>query len=97
MKLLQYKSATQRKSIRIHKVGYLKITLIYIITFILSSQLSAQVKPTSGADRLKGLSHRQVLEKKSTVNGVKFRSIGPTVMSGRVTDIDANAEDPTEF
>ena len=97
MKLQQYKSATQRKSIRIPKVGYLKIVIIYLLTVIVSHQLLAQTKATTGAERLKGLSQRQVLEKKSTVNGVKFRSIGPSVMSGRVGDIDANADDPTEF
>lgn len=28
---------------------------------------------------------------------IKYRSIGPSVMSGRVVDIDVNPEDPTEF
>jgi photosystem II stability/assembly factor-like uncharacterized protein len=57
----------------------------------------AQVKFTSATDRLKGLQQRQVLEKESSVNSIKFRNIGPTVMSGRVDDIEANPEDPTEF
>jgi len=97
MKLQQYKSATQRNSIRIPKVGYLKIVFILLLTVMMSHKLPAQIKPTPGTDRLKGLSQRQVLEKKSTINSVKFRNIGPSVMSGRVGDIDANAEDPTEF
>jgi photosystem II stability/assembly factor-like uncharacterized protein len=97
MKLQQYKSATQRKSIRIPKVGYIKISFIFLLTVMISHQLLAQIKPTSGTDRLKGLLQRQVLEKRSTINGVKFRNIGPSVMSGRVSDIDANPEDPTEF
>jgi photosystem II stability/assembly factor-like uncharacterized protein len=40
---------------------------------------------------------RNTLEKKSVLNEIKFRNIGPTIMSGRVVDIDANPEDPTEF
>jgi len=57
----------------------------------------AQVNPTSGEERLKGLEKRAALEKKSPLNAIKFRNIGPTIMSGRVVDIDANPQDPTEF
>ncbi|HYK55644.1 MAG TPA: hypothetical protein VEV15_04135, partial [Flavisolibacter sp.] len=64
---------------------------------LIGTSTSAQVKPTSAADRMKGLQQRQVLEKNSTINHIKFRNIGPTVMSGRVDDIEANPEDPTEF
>lgn len=67
--------------------------LLLLVTFL----SNAQVAPTPAAERLKSLQQRQVLERKSTVNGVKFRSIGPSVMSGRVVDIDANPQDPTEF
>ncbi|MDB5190640.1 MAG: glycosyl hydrolase, partial [Segetibacter sp.] len=31
------------------------------------------------------------------INNISFRNIGPSVMSGRVDDIEANPEDPTEF
>lgn len=75
-----------------------KPAILFTLVFISSSfLLFAQVKPTSADDRLKGLKQRQVLDQRSTVNHIKFRSIGPTVMSGRVADIDANPEDPTEF
>ena len=46
---------------------------------------------------MKSVDQRLALEKKSIVNDVKFRSIGPSIMSGRVVDIDANPDDPTEF
>ncbi|HEX2608508.1 MAG TPA: hypothetical protein VHK91_14065 [Flavisolibacter sp.] len=56
------------------------------------------MKPTTGADRLKSFDQRKQLEKKGlALNAVKFRNIGPSVMSGRVDDIEANPEDPTEF
>lgn len=58
---------------------------------------NAQVKPTQASVRLKSFEQRAALEKKSIVNHVEFRSIGPSVMSGRVSDIDANPDDPTEF
>lgn len=66
---------------------------LLLVTFF----TNAQVKPTSATDRWKGLQQRQVLEKRSTINHVKFRNIGPSVMSGRVDDIEANPNDPTEF
>jgi hypothetical protein len=40
---------------------------------------------------------RALAEEISVLNDIKFRNIGPTIMSGRVVDIDVNAEDPTEF
>src|SRR5258706_189079 len=57
----------------------------------------AQPKPTGGDERLKANEQRKALEKKSIVNEVKFRSIGPSIMSGRVVDVDVNPDDPTEF
>jgi len=58
---------------------------------------NAQVGPMPAAERLKGLQQRQVLEKRSVLNSISFRNIGPSVMSGRVVDIEANPEDPTDF
>jgi photosystem II stability/assembly factor-like uncharacterized protein len=58
---------------------------------------TAQVKPTLAADRMKVRDQRKLLEHRSLVKEAKFRNIGPTVMSGRVVDIEANPEDPTEF
>ena len=59
--------------------------------------LIAQVKPTSGTDRLKTMDVRKELNKKSLLNNTSFRSVGPSVMSGRVVDFEVNPTDPTEF
>ena len=67
-------------------------------SFLLVTVLSnAQVKPTSGTALLKKVEQRRLLEERSKVNNIKFRNIGPTVMSGRVDDIEVNPQDPTEF
>ncbi|MFN2457107.1 MAG: WD40/YVTN/BNR-like repeat-containing protein [Chitinophagaceae bacterium] len=58
---------------------------------------NAQVKPTAAADRMKSLQQRQVLEKRSVINHVKFRSVGPSIMSGRVVDVDVDPANHTEF
>ena len=57
----------------------------------------AQVAPTSAVDRLNGLSKRKLLQNQSLLKDIKFRNIGPSVMSGRVVDVDVNPKDPTEF
>ena len=62
-----------------------------------STTVFAQPAATSGADRLKVIEQHQALSKASTVNKSAFRNIGPSIMSGRVVDVEANPQDPTEF
>ena len=76
---------------KLKQISCLSVVLILSLTTI------AQVNPTSAEERMKGIQQRKTLEQNSLVNGIKFRNIGPTVMSGRVVDIEANPEDPTEF
>jgi photosystem II stability/assembly factor-like uncharacterized protein len=54
-------------------------------------------KATSAADRMKGFEKRKELIKNSLVGNLAFRNVGPTVMSGRVVDIDINPTDPSVF
>lgn len=65
---------------------------LLIVTFV-----TAQVNPTPAAERMKVMEQRKALANKSQLNDIPFRNIGPTIMSGRVVDIDANPGDPTEF
>ncbi len=72
-----------------------QLTLVLIV---LSSVFSnAQVNPTPAAERLKTIQQRRQLQQLSLVNQIPFRNIGPTIMSGRVVDIEVNPADPTEF
>ncbi len=65
---------------------------------LLSNHSLAQTKPTAGTTRLANtIAQRASLENRSQLKDVPFRNIGPTIMSGRVVDIDANPNDPTEF
>ena len=76
-----------------------RILFISVFTCALFIRISifAQVKPTPAGERMKSVEQRLALEKRSIVNDVKFRSIGPNIMSGRVVDVDVNPADPTEF
>ena len=58
---------------------------------------NAQVNSTRTEDRLNSMKWKQTLEKTSPLNAIAFRNIGPSVMSGRVVDVDVNPIDPTEF
>lgn len=57
----------------------------------------AQPVPTPADARLAGFAQRKVLQEQSLIGQLKFENIGPTVFSGRVTDIDANPADPSQF
>ncbi len=70
------------------------ILFVAILTF---GSSFAQVGPTSASERLNGLSKRKLLQSQSLLRDIKFRSIGPSAMSGRVVDVDVNPNDPTEF
>ncbi|HUR10640.1 MAG TPA: hypothetical protein VM012_04690, partial [Flavitalea sp.] len=71
--------------------------LLLILTLVNGFYTFAQIKPTSAADRMKSVTTRQLLEQKSLLKEAKFRNIGPSIMSGRITDVDVNPDDPTEF
>ena len=73
------------------------IALTSLMVFCLSLFTKAQIKPTPAADRLKKVQQRKLLENKSLLKDIAFRNIGPTIMSGRVVDLDVNEDDPTEF
>jgi hypothetical protein len=78
----------------VSKLNYCFCLLSFLLVTVLSN---AQVKPTPAAERMKAIGQRAALEKASVINGISFKNIGPSVMSGRVVDIDANPADPTEF
>ena len=74
---------------------FLLINLLFAVSLTVSAQV--QVSPTPAADRLRSMEKRKDLLNDSLLNSVSFRNIGPSIMSGRVVDIDANPDDPTEF
>ncbi len=54
-------------------------------------------QPTKSAERFNAYKQRLSLQNNSLFKNVKLRSIGPTIMSGRVVDIDVSPTDPTNF
>ena len=52
---------------------------------------------TSETELIHGINFQNELIQNSIVKNLKFENIGPSVMSGRVTDIEVNPKEPTEF
>lgn len=68
----------------------MKNLILLIVLQIVFLQIYAQ-------NRQQGFDTRMQLADKSLVKDLSFNSIGPAVMSGRVSDIDVNPENPSEF
>ncbi|MCB0496863.1 MAG: glycosyl hydrolase [Cyclobacteriaceae bacterium] len=71
------------------------ITQLFFL-FLVSSIAYAQ-KPTSAQQRTNAVGQREKLTSDSYAGGLHFTNIGPTVMSGRVVDLDVNPDNPQEF
>ena len=83
------------------KFTNLRLLCVLILTTFLTTltftTIHAQIPPSTAEERLNGLKKRKILEEKSVLKDIKFRNIGPTVMSGRVVDISVNPSHPIEF
>jgi photosystem II stability/assembly factor-like uncharacterized protein len=77
-------------------------SLVFLLAIISNSfsQSAFDKNPipfTSAKDRLESYQKKIDAQKNSLFKNVEFRSVGPTVMSGRVVDINVNPADPTIF
>ncbi len=68
-----------------------------MLSIIICWVVSAQQPATSAEAFQKALQDRDALIENSIVKNISFENIGPTVMSGRIVDVDVNPENPTEF
>lgn len=67
------------------------------VLFLFCSILSAQQPATNANIVEKALKDKRQLTTTSLVKNINFTNIGPTVMSGRVADVDVNPNNTTEF
>ncbi len=75
------------------------VPAVFFLLFSIPSFVLGQnpVAPTDAATRLAGFETRKTLSETSLGKNLKPRSIGPSIFSCRVTDIDVNPSDPTQF
>lgn len=71
---------------------YTLFSFLFIIAFA-----KAQQPATLASDVESALKSKKDMLSNSLVKNIPFKNVGPTVMSGRVVDIDVNKDDPTEF
>ncbi|MTB53451.1 glycosyl hydrolase [Lewinella sp. W8] len=71
--------------------------LLSLLLLLFSGTCVLAQKSTSVADRDAGYQQRLALEKNSPTAGLEAVNIGPTIMSGRVTDLAVDPNDPTHF
>ena len=71
-----------------------KIFSLFLFSF---SSIFAQQTATSGSSLKASIDEKKDLINNSVVKNIPFNNIGPTVMSGRITDLAVNPADPTEF
>ena len=55
------------------------------------------ILPTQAKERINTMQKRHSMEYGTSLNGIPFRSVGPTVFSGRVVDIAVSPDDPSHF
>lgn len=72
---------------------FLRLSMAVLLS---GSTIVLQAQTPAGM-RMSGINKRQVLEEHSLVSQVPFRNIGPSIMSGRVTDLAVNPDKPEEF
>lgn len=69
-----------------------------LAVFVLYSLTVFSQPPASPAEEvLTSVKTKGELEKSSILKNIALENIGPTIMSGRVTDLDVNPENPKEF
>ncbi len=71
--------------------------IFILTTFFYITLSSAQFSPTPAQKVEVALQQKKQLMAVSLVKNIPLKNIGPTVMSGRVVDVDVNPDNPTEF
>jgi photosystem II stability/assembly factor-like uncharacterized protein len=71
------------------------LSILWALACLLS--VNAQQPATSAEVLAKAIKDKEESAAKSLVKNVPFENIGPTIMSGRVVDLDVNPDLPSEF
>ncbi len=75
----------------------LKSIAVLFLFVVLTIGQNAFPEFTSATQRSAGYMQKQKLLEKSLTKNVPVRAIGPTIMSGRVVDVDVCPDDPSRF
>ncbi|MEX0291173.1 MAG: WD40/YVTN/BNR-like repeat-containing protein [Flavobacteriaceae bacterium] len=71
---------------------------VFTLLLVLAAPFGfSQPEATTEEQVTNALATKATMASNSILKNIPFKNIGPTVMSGRVVDIDANPSDPSEF
>nr|WP_299385954.1 exo-alpha-sialidase [Allomuricauda sp.] len=71
--------------------------LLCLGLLVLVTPIFGQQKPTSKEQIASALTQKAQMAETSLVKNIPLKNIGPSIMSGRVVDLEVNPQDPTEF
>jgi len=70
----------------------------FTLVLTLCAYIAFSQQPATPSETVEqALKQKQTLVNNSIVKNIPFKNIGPTIMSGRVVDVDVNPENPSEF
>lgn len=77
----------------------MRIALLFSFLVFFCTRAVAQNNsdPVASPDRATAFERRLQLREDSPISGLQFQNIGPSIMSGRVTDVAVDPEDATHF
>ncbi|MEO9964935.1 MAG: glycosyl hydrolase [Reichenbachiella sp.] len=79
-----------------NRITALLITLLFSTSIFSQSKLEIPA-PTAAEARMANKDLKKEMLNSSLVKDISFRNVGPTIMSGRVTDLAVDPADPTHF
>ncbi|MBU1101246.1 MAG: glycosyl hydrolase [Bacteroidetes bacterium] len=75
----------------------MKTLLVLLISLTISLKAQVDPQPTPSKVRVESLQKSETANKTNLIQNIQFRNVGPIIMSGRVTDLEVNPDDPTNF
>lgn len=75
----------------------MKNHLLFFTIYLVFSLGIAQQPSSTSNQIMEGIQQQKALKQTSLVKNIPFKNIGPSVMSGRVVDVDVNPKKPSEF
>jgi photosystem II stability/assembly factor-like uncharacterized protein len=76
---------------------YMIFRTLLLIFLLGTAQIRAQSISTAAQSIEESLIQKEEMQQQSIVKNIRFKNIGPTIMSGRVVDLDVNPENTKEF
>lgn len=75
----------------------MKVSVFLLVGLTVCAFAKAQQPATPASQVKQALVQKEALSQSSLVKNIPFENIGPSIMSGRVVDLDVNPDKPSEF